>query len=77
VCLLYRLSAIFSLIGPHQIFRVEELKEDTLSRWMAVIELPIIYYLFLFGTSKDTAHAIIIPFTVLGGCEMCSAVRQK
>jgi hypothetical protein len=32
---------------------VEELKEDTLSRWMAVIELPIIYYLFLFGTSNN------------------------
>jgi hypothetical protein len=32
---------------------VEELKGDRLSRWMAVIELPIIYYLLLFGTSKD------------------------
>jgi len=56
---------------------MEELKEVTLSRWMAVIELPIIYYLFLFGTSKDTAHAIIIRPTLLRGCEMCSVIRKK
>jgi hypothetical protein len=34
-------------------FRVKELKDDKLSRWMAVIEFLIIYYLFLFGESKD------------------------
>jgi len=44
---------------------------------MAVIELPIIYYLILFGTSKDTVHEIIIPPTVLRGCEMFSVVRKK